>query len=196
MRFQKSLAARGQYAQAYGGPVLTIRGGTIVTMNAAREVLVRQDLVIGDDGSIASLGTAAAGGREIDARGKIVLPGSVQPPVPLCQTLYRTRANDLPLLEWLRQRIWPYEAALDGPALRASARLGIAELLRNGTTTLLDMGTVRHYDEVFEAAKESGIRLTGGKCLMDMGEGVPRGLLEGTAEGLEESLALARRWHS
>src|SRR5581483_9470984 len=39
------------------------------------------------------------------------------------------------------------------------------------------------------------IRLVGGKCLMDTGDGVPPGLLEGTKEGLEESLALAKRWH-
>lgn len=176
--------------------VLTVHGGRVVTMNARREILADANVVISDDGSIARVGgDAPTGGRTIDARGKIVLPGFVQTHVHLCQTLYRNRADDLPLLEWLRERIWPYEAALDERALHASARLGIAELLKNGTTTLLDMGTVRHYDQVFLAAKEGGIRLTGGKCLMDTGEGVPRGLLEGTREGLDESLALAKRWH-
>jgi|SRR5579883_879695 len=175
--------------------LLTIHGGTVVTMNARREVLAPASVLVGDDGAISEIGAkVATKGRVIDARGKIVLPGFVQTHVHLCQTLYRNRADDLALLDWLKTRIWPYEAALDEKALRASARLGIAELLRNGTTTLLDMGTVRHYDQVFEAAKEAGIRLVGGKCLMDAGEGVPRGLLEGTREGLDESLALARRW--
>ncbi len=176
--------------------MLTVHGGCVVTMNARREVLADAPVVVNDDGSIAQVGgEAPAGGRTLDARGKIVIPGFVQTHIHLCQTLYRNRADDLALLEWLRERIWPYEAALDAKALRAAARLGIAELLRNGTTTLLDMGTVRHYDQVFEAAKEAGIRLVGGKCLMDAGEGVPKGLLEGTREGLDESLALAKRWH-
>ncbi len=176
--------------------MLTIQGGTIVTMNARREVIASGSVVVADDGSIVRLGEGAPSGRVLDARGKLVLPGFVQTHIHLCQTLFRNRADDLPLLAWLRDRIWPYEAALDAQALRASARLGIAELLRNGTTSLLDMGTVRHYDAVFEAAREGGIRLTGSKCLMDAGEGVPRGLLESTREGLDEALALVRRWHS
>ncbi len=175
---------------------LSVQGGTIVTMNAGREVIARGDVTIGPDGTLLAVGPEAPrSDRTIDARGKLVLPGFVQTHVHLCQTLYRNRADDLPLLAWLRERIWPYEAALDEKSLHASARLGIAELLRNGTTTLLDMGTVRHYDQVFLAAQEAGIRLVGGKCLMDTGDGVPRGLLEGTREGIEESLALARRWH-
>jgi cytosine/adenosine deaminase-related metal-dependent hydrolase len=176
--------------------LLTIRGGTIVTMNGSREVIAGGDLVVADDGSIASVGARArAGPPEIDARGKLVLPGLVQTHVHLCQTLYRNRADDLDLLAWLKERIWPYEAALDPRALRASARLGIAELLRNGTTTLLDMGTVRHYDEVFLAAQEGGIRLVGGKCLMDDRESVPANLLESSRDAIDESLALAKRWH-
>src|SRR5690606_20090824 len=57
------------------------------------------------------------------------------------------------------------------------------------------MGTVHHYDQVFESAQASGIRLTGGKAMMDAGQGVPRGLRESTADSLSESLALIDRWH-
>src|SRR4051812_30571256 len=108
--------------------VLRIRGGTIVTMNASAEVHNQADVVVGDDGSIMGVGhgtQAMATTREIDARDKIVIPGLIQTHIHLCQTLYRNRADDLDLLSWLKEHIWPYEAALDPRALRASARLGI-----------------------------------------------------------------------
>jgi cytosine/adenosine deaminase-related metal-dependent hydrolase len=180
----------------WSSSVLRIRGGTVVTMDDRRAVFTESSIEVGDDGKIVRVGEPSVeAAEEIDARGMIVLPGLVQTHVHLCQTLYRNRADDLDLLRWLRERIWPYEAALDERALRASARLGLAELVRNGTTTLLDMGTVHHYDQVFVAAEELGIRLVGGKCLMDAGDAVPKGLLESTRAAVDESVALSRRWH-
>ena len=55
----------------------------------------------------------------IDAEGCAVIPGFVQAHVHLCQVLFRGMADDLPLLEWLRKRIWPFEAAHDARSLRA-----------------------------------------------------------------------------
>ncbi len=99
------------------------------------------------------------------------------------------------MLSYLRDRIWPLEAAHDADSLRASARLGIAELLLGGTTTVLDMGTVHHTQVLFETAAETGIRYTGGKAMMDAGESVPAGLLQPTGDALRESDQLADRWH-
>jgi cytosine/adenosine deaminase-related metal-dependent hydrolase len=104
-------------------------------------------------------------------------------------------ADDLPLLEWLKQRIWPLEAAHDEASLRASAELGLVELLKGGTTTILDMGTVHHHDVVFEAMDRAGIRGLSGKTMMDHGEGVPKGLRESTRESLRESERLCDDWH-
>ena len=123
------------------------------------------------------------------------MPGLVQAHLHLCQTLFRGLAEDKPLLAWLREHIWPLEAAHDPDSLRASARLGIAELLLGGTTSILDMGTVHHTDALFETAAETGIRYTGGKALMDAGDGVPAGLLQPTAVALRESDRLADDWH-
>jgi cytosine/adenosine deaminase-related metal-dependent hydrolase len=109
--------------------------------------------------------------------------------------LFRNAADGLPLLGWLQQRIWPFEAAHTPESLRASADLGLAELLLSGTTSILDMGTVHHTDALFEAAAASGIRYTGGKAMMDTGEGVPAGLRETTDDSIGESLSLARRHH-
>jgi cytosine/adenosine deaminase-related metal-dependent hydrolase len=164
----------------------------------ALHTLVVADLLIDSEGRIAALaapGDKARAERSIDATGQVIVPGLIQAHIHLCQTLFRGLAEDRPLLAWLRERIWPLEAAHDPDSLRASARLGIAELLLGGTTAILDMGTVHHTDALFETAAETGIRYTGGKALMDAGDGVPPGLLEATAVALLESDKLADRWH-
>lgn len=176
---------------------LLIRGGTIVTCDADHRVL-RGDLLV-REGRIAALGPGAAhearsAMRVLDADGCAVIPGLVQAHVHLCQALFRGMADDLPLLDWLRERIWPLEAAHDEHSLRASAELGLVELLRGGTTTILDMGTVHHHDVVFEAMARAGIRGFSGKAMMDHGEGVPRGLRESTRASVRESERLAERW--
>jgi cytosine/adenosine deaminase-related metal-dependent hydrolase len=151
------------------------------------------------DGRIAALGgdlAVQAGGtaRIVDARGLTVMPGLVQSHVHVCQTLFRGLAEDLPLLPWLRRRIWPLEAAHDPDSLRASANLSVCELLLGGTTTILDMGTTHHHGVVFEVLEESGLRAASGKAMMDEGDDVPVGLLETTLDSLRESFDLAERW--
>ncbi len=176
---------------------LLLSGLTIVTMNDANDVVFGDVLV--EDGKILSVGQAAnvrASDARLDCAGLVAIPGLVQAHVHLTQTLFRNQADDLELLDWLRLKIWPFEAAHTEKTSLASARLGLAELLDGGTTAILDMGTVRHHDPVFEAAKESGIRYVGGKTMMDVADGgVPKGLQETTKSSLDESEALAKRWH-
>lgn len=178
---------------------LLLRGGTLVTCDPNDRVL-EGDLLI-SQGRIRALGPdarrAVAGGpvHVLDARGCVVMPGLVQAHVHLCQVLFRGMADDLPLLDWLRERIWPLEAAHDPDSLRASADLGITELILGGTTCILDMGTVHHHDAVFEALRDAGLRAVSGKTMMDAGEGVPRGLHEGTDESLRASEELCERWN-
>ncbi len=132
--------------------------------------------------------------KRINLAGKLVIPGFVQTHVHLCQTLFRNLADDLELLDWLKQRIWPMEGAHTEKSLYASARLGIAELLAGGTTTILDMGTVHHTDALFTAAEEMGIRALIGKCLMDRDDN-PQALRQSTKAALRENLQLLERWH-
>jgi cytosine/adenosine deaminase-related metal-dependent hydrolase len=169
----------------------------VVTLDDERRI-GRWDVLTDGGGRIAALappGPPLPGEVTVDARGMLVLPGLVQAHVHLCQTLFRGLAEDRPLLRWLRERIWPLEAAHDAASLAASARLGIAELLLGGTTAILDMGTVQHTDALFGAAEASGLRYTGGKAMMDGGAGVPAGLRETRAASLAESERLAGRWH-
>jgi cytosine/adenosine deaminase-related metal-dependent hydrolase len=113
----------------------------------------------------------------------------------LCQTLFRGYADDLPLMDWLRRRIWPMEAAHSAASLRASAELAASELLLTGTTAVLTMETVHDTDVVFEALRDVGLRATIGKCMMDSAPDAPPRLREATAASIDESLALIRRWH-
>ena len=187
-----------------------IRGGHVVTLahSAAEDAASspgehaaqRGDILI-DGTRILAVGPDAAKAagssvlRVIDAAGCVVIPGFVQAHVHLCQTLMRGMADDLPLLAWLKERIWPLEAAHDEASLYASARLGLHEMTLAGTTTILDMGTVHTHDAVFQACLESGIRCFSGKAMMDTGVGVPRRLRESTQASLKESDRLRDRWH-
>lgn len=167
-------------------------------MNRERLVLAEADVLV-QDGRIARVGRVPKGRggvrQVVDARGKAVIPGLIHGHIHTCQTLFRGRADGLELLDWLRERIWPFEAAHDAASMRASADLSFAELIRSGATAALDMGTTRHYEEAFESAKASGFRLVGGKAMMDAGQGVPKRLRETTEESLRESLALLERYH-
>jgi len=174
-------------------PIL-IKNGTLVTMDQTNSVMLG-DMLISDQ-RIQAIGAVA--GRapiEIDARGCAVLPGFVQTHVHLCQTLFRGAADDLALIDWLKKRVWPMEAAHTAASVRASARLGIAELIKGGTTCALTMETVNHTDEVFRVAAETGFRATIGKCMMDKGDDVPPQLHENTERSIAESLELLKSWH-
>lgn len=175
---------------------LLIRGGTLVPMTGGTEWFAGDVRLA--DGRIAEVGEGLAprsGEAELDAGGCLVLPGFVQTHVHVVQSLARHRADGLELLDWLSQRIWPYEAALEAEEVSDAARLGIAELLTGGTTSALDMGTTHSQDAVFRAAEQLGIRFTSGKCHMDDGIGVPERLREDTDASLAEAENLGRRWH-
>jgi len=173
---------------------LLIRGGTIITMNDAFDVL-EGDVSI-RRGRIDSISSTipTAHDRVIDAGGRYLLPGFVQTHIHLCQTLFRGYADDLPLMDWLRRRIWPLEAAHTPGTLRASARLACLDLLAGGTTSVLTMETVHDTDAVFAAVAETGIRATVGKCLMDSAAEAPRRLQEKTRDAIDESLSIRKRW--
>ena len=160
-----------------------------------RNSIVRGDLLIRDR-NIAELGgSGQTADTVIDAAGCAVIPGFVQTHIHLCQTIFRGAADDLALIDWLKQRVWPMEAAHSASSIKASARLGIAELIKGGTTCALTMETVNHTSEVFKVVEESGFRATVGKCMMDKGDEVPRALQEQTANSIDESLSLLEEWH-
>jgi len=146
--------------------------------------------------AVGKIDPARAGDAEtIDLTGEIVIPGFVQAHVHLAQTPFRGLAEGLELLPWLATRVLPLEAAHDPQTLYAAARLGIAELLLGGCTTILDFGSVNHYSVVFQAAREMGIRFVGGNTMMDAGQNVPKAIRQTKDAALATSIELFGRWH-
>lgn len=175
---------------------IRIRNATVVTMNDQREVFTGSVLV--KDGRISYAGTGPAPegvvDEDIDAHGGLLIPGLIQTHVHLCQTLFRGRADDLELLDWLSKRIWPLEGSHDAESVYYSALLGIGELFAGGTTSIIDMETVHHTESAFEAIRDTGIRALSGKCMMDWGGDVPSTLMEKTEDSLRESVDLLEKW--
>ncbi len=176
---------------------LWLRDATLVTMNDGMQVVDTGDILI-DDGTIVAVGDVhpeqVEAKQQLHLDGHVIIPGFVQCHIHLCQTLLRNFADDMVLIDWLRRRVWPYEAALTPETLHTSARIGLAELVLSGTTALLDMGTVEHTDAIGEAVKDAGIRAHIGKCMMDGAEHAPGPLSEDTDESIRESLRLHDRW--
>jgi 5-methylthioadenosine/S-adenosylhomocysteine deaminase len=173
---------------------LLIRNGLVLTMDDAFSV-VEGDVSIRDR-RIAGIARNITDTHDlvIDARQGFVLPGLIQTHVHLCQTLFRGYADDLTLMDWLRTRVWPMEAAHNPSSLRAAARLAATELLCGGTTAVLTMETVHDTDAVFEAVLETGLRATIGKCMMDSTADAPVRLQEDTRTSIDESVAIHKRW--
>lgn len=119
-----------------------------------------------ENGAIASVRRAAQEGPHARC---IAIPGLVQPHVHLCQTLFRGTAEGRTLLDWLRERIWPLEAAHTPDTLAASVVLSLRELISSGCTCLLDMGSVEHSSVTVDILMRSGIRAHAANALMDSG---------------------------
>ncbi|QGQ46032.1 5'-deoxyadenosine deaminase [Metabacillus sediminilitoris] len=176
---------------------ILIKNAEIITMNENDEIIYG-DLLIEDD-RIVEISKGIDGvlaDKIIDATGKTIIPGFIHSHIHLCQTLFRGQADDLELLDWLAKKIWPLEAAHDEESIYYSAMLGIGELIQSGTTSIIDMETVRYTDHAFQAIAESGIRALAGKVMMDQGEGVPVNLLENTQESIQESVDLLEKWNN
>ncbi len=172
---------------------ILIQNGLLVTMDEKRRIFTGNLYL--KNGRIAEVGTPRASADVvIDAGGMAVLPGFIQTHIHLCQVLFRGLADDTDVVDWLKQRIWPFESAHDGASIRASAMLGIAELLAGGTTTALSMETTRHTDGVYDAIVESGFRCISANAMMDVTEpGTEmRGLT--SEESLTETQRLHREW--
>lgn len=178
-----------------------IKIGTIVTMDRARRVIRGGGIVLSGN-RIESVLTAEEldgmrqfGGDVINEKDRVAIPGFVQTHVHLCQTIFRGLADDLSLLDWLRLRIFPFEAAHNARSMRASAMVGIAELVRSGTTTILDMGSIHHEEEVVRALAETGLRAFVGKAMMDVNTIYPS-FKESTRQSLESTRRQAEQWHA
>lgn len=150
---------------------LIISGGTVVTMDASRRVIEDGAVAI-FEGRVVAVGkradiTKRYTAREvIDARGRAVIPGLVNGHTHVPMTLFRGIADDLDLNEWLTKFIFPAEAKnVNEEFVRAGAQLGLAEMIRGGTTTYCDMYYFE--DAIAEETERAGVRGVLGETVID-----------------------------
>lgn len=174
---------------------LLLQGATLLCLDGPARVLRGWDLGVrgGRIAEIAPRIDAAAYGERFDLSGHWVLPGLVQGHVHLGQTFFRGLAEERLLLAWLRERIWPLEAAHDDESAYWCGLLGAAECLLTGTTTIQDIGIGPGAAGLLAAIADSGLRGFAGLCLMDVGDGLPDALCQETARALDEAIALGER---
>jgi 5-methylthioadenosine/S-adenosylhomocysteine deaminase len=129
-----------------GQPVsLIVRGGTVVTMNAANQVIPDGAVVIDGDhivavGATDDIARLYRSADTIDARGQVILPGLINTHTHVPMVLFRGLADDYALSDWLTKYIFPAEAKTVSPDfVRIGALLGELEMIESGTTTFADM---------------------------------------------------------
>lgn len=163
---------------------LIIRNGWLITMDQMGTRHPSADLaVLG--GKIAAIGPALPGfGRqEIDAQGNVVLPGLVD--AHMHMTLLRGVGDDLPLMRWLYEVMFPKDAEIHADHIHAAALMNQAELIRGGVTTFLDI--FRFPSESAAVAEQSGLRGVFSPQIIDEPAGA--------GETLESNLAFIDAWH-
>ncbi|HPC48262.1 MAG TPA: amidohydrolase family protein, partial [Deltaproteobacteria bacterium] len=102
----------------------------------------------------------------IDASGMLAIPGLINAHTHLAMTLFRGYADDMELMPWLEERIWPLEDKLNSEDIRWGTKLGCLEMIRSGTTCYNDM--YYFMDETARATKEMGLRAFLSAVLFDM----------------------------
>jgi len=181
---------------AQQAPTLIITGGTVVTVDGAARVIEDGAVVIRNE-KIVAVDRAAALGRRyrnasrIDASGHIVMPGLVNTHGHAPMVLYRGLADDLALMDWLQQYIFPAEAKTVSPAfVRAGTRLAALEMIESGTTTYADMYYFE--EEIAAATKAAGLRAVLGQTIIQF----PVADAKSWQEGLARTEAFVRQWRS
>jgi len=167
------------------GILLTLAPGSVPIQDGSVAILGGRIAAVGTTSEIKKSFLAP---KTIDARGGLIMPGLVNAHTHAAMTCYRGLADDLPLMEWLNQFVFPAEAKSDGDQVYWSTLLACAEMIRSGTTTFCDMYLFE--DRVAEAAKEAKIRAVVGEVLYDF----PSPHYGPIEKGLEFTEALIKNW--
>jgi len=170
---------------------LSIENGTILTMDAQNSNIDGGFLGIRDD-RISRIGRHMDEKPEakkfIDAKGGLILPGLINGHTHAAMSLFRGLADDLPLMEWLNNYIFPMENKMDADFVYTGTLLACAEMIMSGTTTFCDMYLFE--EEVARAAKEAEMRCLVGEVLCDFDS--PN--YGNVKNGLRYTEALIKKW--
>jgi 5-methylthioadenosine/S-adenosylhomocysteine deaminase len=152
-----------------------------------------------EDGLIAELGAGVEprdGDEVLEAAGATLVPALVNGHTHAAMTLFRGHGDDLPLMQWLREKIWPLEAKLEPEDVYWGTRLACLEMIASGTVRFWDM--YWHPEATARAVQDAGLRATIAAPLIDAGNGLAslrddalRGLEDLAGRGDEVAAALA-----
>lgn len=175
-----------------------IKNGYIVSMNQSRQVFVGGDILI-EGSKIIDIGSVPdekikPDAEIVDATGKLILPGLVNTHVHLSQQLARGLGDDVDLLTWLHERIWPYESNMDLEDSYISSLACCLELVRSGVTAFAEAGG-QEVDGMGRAVEEVGLRGILTRSAMDCGEGLPEKWNESTDYCLKKQEEHLKRWN-
>ncbi len=148
---------------------LLVTNGTVVTMDGEDSVVENGAVAVKGE-AIVAVGredelTAFKASKIIDADGGIIMPGLINSHTHAAMTIFRGLADDLPLMTWLNDHIFPAEAGLTPEKVYDGALLACAEMILSGTTCFCDMYLFE--DNVAQAAKMAGMRAVVGEVLFD-----------------------------
>jgi len=173
---------------------LLVLGGTIVTMDQTRRVIDEGGIAI-SQGRIVAIGPRAEMERaytsrqRVSAAGKVITPGLINGHTHVPMVLFRGLADDLDLQEWLTKYIFPAEAKnVSEEFVRVGARLGLAEMIRGGTTTYCDMYYFE--DAIADETAKAGVRGVLGETIIDF----PVADNKTNAEGMAYVEKFVARW--
>ena len=125
------------------------------------------------------------GTKTINGAKHIAVPGMVNAHTHAAMTLLRSYADDMMLMDWLENKIWPVEALMTKDDIYWGTMLATVEMLKSGTTTFADM--YADMDKVAEAVEETGMRASLSRGLI--------GLVPDSAKKLQENIQLFKDWH-
>ena len=141
---------------------MIVYGDTVVTMDAGATVIENGAVAV-DDGVILAVGPATdidaayEADAVLDGTGRVVMPGLVNGHSHAAMTLLRGVADDLALMDWLENYIFPAEVAfVDADFVRIGTELACWEMIRGGTTTFVDM--YYYPDAIAEVVESCGMR--------------------------------------
>lgn len=166
---------------------LLIKNITLVPMTGKEEVVEKTNIYIEGDKIIyiGELREDIKVTKTIDGQNKVAMPGLINAHTHIGMSLLRNYADDLPLHEWLTQKIWPVEAKLTAEDVYWGSLLSMVEMIQSGTTTFCDM--YFFMDQVGKGLEESGIRGI-----------LTRGIIEESGkekEKLDDTRELYKNWH-
>ena len=170
---------------------ILIKNGSILTMDDQNSVIENGFLSICGD-SISKIGSDYENERHakkiIDANGGLILPGLLNSHTHAAMCLFRGLADDIPLMKWLNNYIFPAESKMDADFVFTGTMLACAEMIMSGTTTFCDMYLFE--GEVAKAAREAGMRCLVGEVLYDF----PSPNYGPIEQGFEYTESLIKNW--